>query len=159
MLSFAAELRMCNSTKAERRERVLTVLRRLHLADDEIRTRIGSVDERGLSGGQRKRVSIGLELIGSPRVLLVDEPTSGLDAKMALSVIQLLRERTDCVAAELHVKAENAGAMSFYKRFGFEIDPEHGFSRDHYYIEGHNYHAFYMRYSFVPRRNRWCTLL
>ena len=83
---------MCNSTKAERRERVLTVLRRLHLADDEIRTRIGSVDERGLSGGQRKRVSIGLELIGSPRVLLVDEPTSGLDAKMALSVIQLLRE-------------------------------------------------------------------
>ena len=92
MLSFAAELRMCNSTKAERRERVLTVLRRLHLADDEIRTRIGSVDERGLSGGQRKRVSIGLELIGSPRVLLVDEPTSGLDAKMALSVIQLLRE-------------------------------------------------------------------
>ena len=74
-------------------------------------------------------------------------------------LIQLLRERTDCVAAELHVKAENAGAMSFYKRFGFEIDPEHGFSRDHYYIEGHNYHAFYMRYRFVPRRNRWCTLL
>ena len=51
------------------------------------------------------------------------------------------------------------GRDDLYKRFGFEIDPEHGFSRDHYYIEGHNYHAFYMRYSFVPRRNRWCTLL
>lgn len=82
-----------------------------------------------------------------------------LGTKALQLLIQLLRERTDCVAAELHVKAENAGAMSFYKRFGFEIDPEHGFSRDHYYIEGHNYHAFYMRYSFVPRRNRWCTLL
>ena len=82
-----------------------------------------------------------------------------LGTKALQLLIQLLRERTDCVAAELHVKAENAGAMTFYKRFGFEIDPEHGFSRDHYYIEGHNYHAFYMRYSFVPRRNRWCTLL
>ena len=105
--------------------------------------------------------------VGMVIVEVVKQKTNGgwlrlwiwLGTKALQLLIQLLRERTDCVAAELHVKAENAGAMTFYKRFGFEIDPEHGFSRDHYYIEGHNYHAFYMRYSFVPRRNRWCTLL
>ena len=91
MLSFAAELRLRGSDKATRKQCVLSVLRRLQLADDEIAQRIGSVEERGLSGGQRKRVSIGVELIGSPRALLVDEPTSGLDAKTALDVVRLLK--------------------------------------------------------------------
>ena len=92
MLSFAAQLSLPrNATRAERAERVASVMRELHLSEEDGRTKIGSVDDRGLSGGQRKRVSIGIELLAQPAVLLVDEPTSGLDAKMAHSVVSILR--------------------------------------------------------------------
>ena len=92
MLSFAAQLSLPrNATRAERAERVGSVMRELHLSEEDGRTKIGSVDDRGLSGGQRKRVSIGIELLAQPAVLLVDEPTSGLDAKMAHSVVSILR--------------------------------------------------------------------
>jgi ABC-type multidrug transport system ATPase subunit len=52
---------------------------------------VGDQERRGVSGGERKRISIGLELIAAPRVLILDEPTSGLDAQAALSVIRLLK--------------------------------------------------------------------
>ena len=50
--------------------------------------------------------------------------------------------------------------MSFYKRFGFAIDPETA-GRDHYFIDGQNYHAFVLRYSFhAPSRwSKWCAVL
>merc|ERR1712138_192674 len=74
MLSFAAQLSLPrNATRAERAERVGSVMRELHLSEEDGRTKIGSVDDRGLSGGQRKRVSIGIELLAQPAVLLVDE--------------------------------------------------------------------------------------
>jgi len=46
-----------------------------------------------LSGGERKRVSIGVELIGNPGLLLIDEPTSGLDSHTSLQMIKLLKEQ------------------------------------------------------------------
>lgn len=52
---------------------------------------IGSQNHRGVSGGERRRVSIGVALVANPRVLILDEPLSGLDAYNALRVIEALR--------------------------------------------------------------------
>jgi ABC-type multidrug transport system ATPase subunit len=48
----------------------------------------GCAEVRGVSGGERKRVNIGTELVAKPSVLLLDEPTSGLDANSSLQVMQ-----------------------------------------------------------------------
>ena len=46
--------------------------------NDVANTRIGNSERRGISGGEMRRVSIGLELVGEPDVLILDEPTSGM---------------------------------------------------------------------------------
>ncbi len=53
---------------------------------------VGNEMIRGVSGGERKRTSIGMELITSPDVLFLDEPTTGLDAATAVSVMQILHK-------------------------------------------------------------------
>lgn len=58
----------------------------LHVAD----TMIGSIKKKSLSGGERKRTAIGVELITDPSLILLDEPTSGLDSFKALSIVKLL---------------------------------------------------------------------
>lgn len=59
------------------------MLKRLRLISCR-KTYIGSVLKKGLSGGERKRTSIGYELITNPSLLILDEPTSGLDSHTAL---------------------------------------------------------------------------
>ena len=51
---------------------------------------VGADDARGISGGERKRTCVGMELIVEPGILFLDEPTTGLDASTAMSVMQLL---------------------------------------------------------------------
>uniref|UniRef100_A0A670Z3K7 ABC-type xenobiotic transporter n=1 Tax=Pseudonaja textilis TaxID=8673 RepID=A0A670Z3K7_PSETE len=90
-LMFSAALRLPLSTsKYEKNQRVEQVLKELDLvkvAD----TKVGTYFSRGVSGGERKRTSIGLELITNPKVLFLDEPTTGLDASTANAVLLLLK--------------------------------------------------------------------
>ncbi|MEV6054579.1 FHA domain-containing protein [Streptomyces sp. NPDC052107] len=89
-LIYAAELRFPEDTAAaERRARVDEVIRELGLeqrADQPVHS---------LSGGQRKRVSVALELLTKPSLLFLDEPTSGLDPGMDRSVMNMLRGLAD----------------------------------------------------------------
>ncbi|CAA7041398.1 unnamed protein product [Microthlaspi erraticum] len=90
-LMFASEFRLPRSLpKSKKMERVESLIDQLGLrnAADTI---IGDEGHRGVSGGERRRVSIGIDIIHDPIVLFLDEPTSGLDSTNAFMVVQVLK--------------------------------------------------------------------
>ncbi len=89
-LDYAAQLRMPSDTSPQEREkRVMEVLADLDL------THRKDVQISGLSGGQQKRVSIGVELLTKPGLFFLDEPTSGLDPGTETALMQLMRRLAD----------------------------------------------------------------
>ena len=91
-LNMAAELRATKATTAEgRSELVESVIRRLGLSKCAD-TVIGDAKTRGLSGGEKKRLSIACEMIARPQMIMADEPTSGLDAFGAQQVVGALKD-------------------------------------------------------------------
>ncbi|EES18923.1 hypothetical protein BDA96_09G022900 [Sorghum bicolor] len=90
-LLFAAEFRLPRALPADRkRARVDALVDQLGLAR-AADTIIGDEGHRGVSGGERRRVSIGTDIVHDPIVLFLDEPTSGLDSASAFMVVQVLR--------------------------------------------------------------------
>ncbi|KAI3465830.1 hypothetical protein Pfo_022493 [Paulownia fortunei] len=89
MLTYSARLRLkAGCEKATTRvQKLLKQLGLEHIAG----VRVGSESSRGISGGERRRLSIGVELVHDPAVLLLDEPTSGLDSASTLHVMLLLK--------------------------------------------------------------------
>ncbi|XP_055898082.1 broad substrate specificity ATP-binding cassette transporter ABCG2-like isoform X2 [Biomphalaria glabrata] len=149
-LTFSAALRLRASIKAaERKERINKVIKELGLekcAD----TKVGNDFIRGVSGGERKRCNIGMELIISPQVLFLDEPTTGLDANTAKTVLLFLKRlarRGRTIVFSLHQPR-----FSIYKMFdtllllsqghtvyfGPARDALHFFSMQGYMCEKHN---------------------
>ena len=76
-------------TQQQISDHVDNVLRELHL-DQVADTRIGDELSRGISGGQRKRVNIAIELVVAPVCMFLDEPTSGLDSTASFEVMEIL---------------------------------------------------------------------
>jgi len=92
-LYYNAKLCFGKNSDAEIEEKVNNLLNELDLF--EIRNlKVGSVLNKFISGGQRKRLNIALELIREPAILLLDEPTSGLSSYDAENIIRLLCEQT-----------------------------------------------------------------
>lgn len=90
-LQMAAKLSLPSSiTNALIHERVESVLDGMGLrscAD----TRVGDVFTKGISGGQKRRLSMAIELLSNPSILLLDEPTSGLDSTSTYNIIKLIQ--------------------------------------------------------------------
>nr|CDS26913.1 ATP binding cassette sub family G [Hymenolepis microstoma] len=93
-LYFSAALRLpSNVSRKERDARVAALIKKLGLsavAD----VKVGSELIRGISGGERKRTNIGIELITDPPVIFLDEPTTGLDTYTASKLMKLLKRLT-----------------------------------------------------------------
>ena len=90
-LHFAAGLRLpAHLSKVEKQQRAESVLLKMGLRDcaDNL---VGNDVTKGISGGEKRRVTIATQILTDPRVLFLDEPTSGLDAFTASSIIEVLR--------------------------------------------------------------------
>ena len=88
---FAAKLCFKNKSKEELDALVLKTLESLGLSAARD-LKVGSPLDKSISGGQRKRLNIGLELLREPSVLFVDEPTSGLSSRDSENIMELLKE-------------------------------------------------------------------
>lgn len=85
-LKYAAELRMISN--------IDEIINKMGL-NECINIIIGDSRTKGISGGEKKRLCIAIELLTNPKILFLDEPTSGLDSKIALSLIEKLKQIAD----------------------------------------------------------------
>jgi ABC-type multidrug transport system ATPase subunit len=92
VVTFSALMRLPSSMSySEKMRRVDDTIAQLGLNKCK-NTRVGNTTMRGISGGEKKRVNVGTELVKNPSVLFLDEPTSGLDAFTSLNLLTLLKQ-------------------------------------------------------------------
>lgn len=84
---YSAQLQLPDRmSKSEKKERAEMTIKEMGL-QDSMNTRIGGWGAKGLSGGQKRRVSICIEILTRPKLLFLDEPTSGLDSAASYYVM------------------------------------------------------------------------
>jgi ABC-type multidrug transport system ATPase subunit len=103
---YSAQLQLPDSmSTSEKKERAEMTIREMGL-QDSVDTRIGGWSVKGLSGGQKRRVSICIEILTRPKLLFLDEPTSGLDSAASFHVMsritKLARQDGRTVIASIH---------------------------------------------------------
>ena len=106
-LFYAAHLRIQGKTYAEREAAAATTMRLLRLEHVQD-TIVGDEQNRGLSGGEKRRVSIAVDIIHEPRVIFLDEPTSGNNSLKSITLI-----------SNLNSVVCNSHDHLFFFRFGF----------------------------------------
>ncbi|XP_031278032.1 ABC transporter G family member 11-like [Pistacia vera] len=154
---YSAQLQLPDSMpKSEKKERAEMTIREMGL-QDAMDTRIGGWSQKGLSGGQKRRVSICIEILTRPKLLFLDEPTSGLDSAASYHVmkriVMLARQDGRTVIASIHQPSSEVfelfhnlcllsagrtvyfgpitGAEQFFASSGFPC-PSHRNPSDHY---------------------------
>ncbi|KAH3759544.1 ATP-binding cassette sub-family G member 2 [Pelomyxa schiedti] len=114
ILLFAARIKLPTTVSDEEKiERANQIIKDLGL-EKVMNSPIGSLQERGLSGGEMKRVALGIELITDPDVLFLDEPTSGLDSATALQTVSILKRlasRGKTIVCAIHQPRGNIFSM------------------------------------------------
>lgn len=114
-LWYAARLRLPRDMADEEiARRIRQVLAELGLEGTE-QTRVGDQRKRGISGGQRKRVNLAMELLTDPPILVLDEPTSGLSSTDTISVLELLRSLAD--AGKTILVTIHQPSLEAYRKF------------------------------------------
>ena len=112
-LRFAARLKL-RITEKKQEQRINQLLYDLGL-EDCADTIVGSVLKKTISGGERKRTAIGVELITNPQMVLLDEPTSGLDAFTAIKICRILqtlaREKGKTIISTIHQPSSQSFAL------------------------------------------------
>mmetsp|Transcript_19821 Transcript_19821/g.17547 ORF Transcript_19821/g.17547 Transcript_19821/m.17547 type:complete len:739 (+) Transcript_19821:88-2304(+) len=111
----AARLRLPKEMSLKEKEnRVDNIIQELGLKK-AANTRVGDAKNRGISGGERKRTNIAVEMIQDPSVLFLDEPTSGLDSFQALNVMETLKIL--CMSGVTVIVSVHQPRSSIYKLF------------------------------------------
>lgn len=113
-LMYAGMLTLGHLSHQEIRKRVVKVLKTLGLFDIR-KLKVGSKQDKIISGGQRKRLNIALELIREPKILLVDEPTSGLSSRDSELIIDILKEL--CLNGTLVISVIHQPSSNIFKLF------------------------------------------
>jgi ATP-binding cassette subfamily G (WHITE) protein 2 len=114
-LHWAAQLRMPQECSDEQRSaRVQEVTKLMGIAHCE-HTIVGNTRRKGISGGERKRLCVAIELLNHPKLIFLDEPTTGLDSTTAFAVCKALKNLADSgectVVCTIHQPAPNAFAL------------------------------------------------
>ena len=109
-LQFAARLKL-RASRCIQNIRVKKIIKELGLESCKD-THIGSTLHKTISGGERKRTAIGVELVTDPSLIVLDEPTSGLDSFKALGIVKTLhklaREKGKTIIATIHQPSSEA---------------------------------------------------
>ncbi|KAJ5077392.1 abc-2 type transporter [Anaeramoeba ignava] len=152
ILRFVSDLRLPKTTKKQEKnqivENILKSLQIEHCAD----TIVGSPEseiKRGISGGEMKRVNIGMGLVTNPSVILVDEPTSGLDAQTAYLCTTILKDLTKdgrTIISTIHQPRQ-----SIFELFDYLVLLSHG--KLVYFGPINEIENYFAKMNFFPPRN------
>ncbi|KXJ85279.1 putative ABC transporter [Microdochium bolleyi] len=114
-LNFAARLALAPTVSKAERVRIIESLLTAFGLKGQASTLVGTPIRKGLSGGQKRRLSVAAQLITSPKILFLDEPTSGLDSAASLQVISFLKaiakQHNLIVIASIHQPSTSTFAM------------------------------------------------